>query len=114
MSNTFNIKTICIDSNTITSLSGVRVARSLVFCVVFNRSLSVLFLVAIMLSVRRFTDSDYDVGIVLDKLGNGIATFIVNDRKGRYGTAKGKHNRYMFDCLLGFNVTFNNISVISW
>ena len=40
-------------------LSGARVARSLVFCVVFCKSLFVLFLLVIRLSVLRFTDSDY-------------------------------------------------------
>ena len=45
------------------NFSWVRVARSLVFCVVFCRSLLVLFLLAIVLSVRRFTDSDYPFGI---------------------------------------------------
>ena len=39
--------------------SGVRVDRSLDFCVVFCRSVFVLFLLAIVLSVLRFTDSDY-------------------------------------------------------
>ena len=40
--------------------SGVRCARSLVFCVVFCRSLFVLFLLAIVLSfLPRFTDSNY-------------------------------------------------------
>jgi len=39
-------------------ISGVRVARSLVFCVVFSRALVVLFLFAIVWSVLRFTDSD--------------------------------------------------------
>ena len=46
--------------------SGVRVARSLVFCAVFCRSLFVLFyffLFAIVLSVLRFTDSEYIFGI---------------------------------------------------
>ena len=38
--------------------SGLRVARSLVFCVVFCRSLFVLFLVAIVLSVL-LTAPDY-------------------------------------------------------
>ena len=38
--------------------SGFRVARSLVFCVVFCKSLFVLFLVAIVLSVL-LTASDY-------------------------------------------------------
>ena len=42
--------------------SGVRVARSLVLCVRFWRSLLVLFF-AIVLSVLRFTDSDYPFGI---------------------------------------------------
>ena len=44
--------------------SGFRVARSLVFCGVFCRSLFVLFPLAIVLSVLlRFTDSDYTFGI---------------------------------------------------
>ena len=44
--------------------SGVCVARSLVFCVVFCRSLFVLFLLAISLSVLlRFMASDYPLGI---------------------------------------------------
>jgi hypothetical protein len=42
---------------------GVRVTRSLVFCVMFCRSLFVLFLLAIVLSVLRFTDSDYPFGV---------------------------------------------------
>ena len=41
-------------------LSGVHVTRYLVLCVMFCRSLFVLFLLAIVLSVLlRFTDSDY-------------------------------------------------------
>jgi hypothetical protein len=44
-------------------VSGVRVTRSLVFCVMFCRSLFVLFLLAIVLSVLRFTDSDYPFGV---------------------------------------------------
>ena len=39
--------------------SGVCVAQSLVFCVVFCRSLFVLFLLTIVFSVLQFTDSDY-------------------------------------------------------
>jgi len=39
--------------------SGVRVARYLVFCVMFCRSLFVLFLLTIILSALRFTASDY-------------------------------------------------------
>jgi len=39
--------------------SGVRVAQSLIFCIVFGRSLFVLFLLAIVLPVLfRFTASD--------------------------------------------------------
>ena len=38
--------------------NGVRFARSLVFCVLICRSLFVLFLLVIVLSVLRFTDSD--------------------------------------------------------
>ena len=40
-------------------VSGVRVARSLVLCVVFCRLLFVLFHLAIVLSLLRFTASDY-------------------------------------------------------
>ena len=43
--------------------SGVRVARTLVFCVVFSRSLFVPFLLGLALSVLWFTDCDYPVGI---------------------------------------------------
>ena len=43
--------------------SGVCVAWSLVFCVVFCRSLFVLFLLTILLSVLVFTDSHYHFGI---------------------------------------------------
>ena len=39
--------------------SGVRVSRSLIFYVVFCRSLCLLFLLAIALSVLRFTASQY-------------------------------------------------------
>ena len=39
-------------------LSGVRVTRSLVFCAMFCRSLFVLFLLIILFSALRFTDSD--------------------------------------------------------
>ena len=39
--------------------SGVRVARVLDLCVMFCRSLFVLFLLAIVLVVLRFTDSDF-------------------------------------------------------
>ena len=42
-------------------LSGVRVTRSLVLCVIFCRSFFVLL--AIVLFVLRFTDSDYPFGI---------------------------------------------------
>ena len=44
-------------------ISGVRIAQSLVFCVVFCRSLFVLFRLAIVLHVLRFTTSDNPVGI---------------------------------------------------
>ena len=44
--------------------SRVRVIQSLVVCVMLCRSLFVLFLLAIVLSVLlRFTDSDYSFGI---------------------------------------------------
>jgi hypothetical protein len=41
----------------------VRIAQSLVFCVEFCKSLFVLFRLAIVLSVLRFTDADYPFGI---------------------------------------------------
>ena len=44
-------------------LVGVLVARSLVFYVVFCRSLFVLFLLAILLFFLRFADFDYTFGI---------------------------------------------------
>jgi len=43
--------------------NGVRVAQSLVVYVVFCRSLFVLFLLVIVLSVLRFTASGYHIGI---------------------------------------------------
>jgi len=43
--------------------SGVRDARFLYFCVMFYRSLFVLFHLVIVLSVLRFTDSDYPFDI---------------------------------------------------
>ena len=46
-----------------TVFSGVRVARYLVFCAVFFISLFVLFHLDIVLSVLRFTNSDYPFGI---------------------------------------------------
>ena len=42
--------------------SGVHVTRSLVLCVMFCRSLFILL--SIVLSVLRFTDSDYPTGIL--------------------------------------------------
>jgi len=56
--------------------SGIRVARSSVFCVVFWRSLFVLFLLAIELSVLWFTNCDYPVGIL--KLKRVIIRILVN------------------------------------
>ena len=44
---------------------GVRVARSLVFCVMFFGSLFVLFHLAMVLSVLRFMASGYFVGIFI-------------------------------------------------
>ena len=43
--------------------SGARVSRSVVLCVVFCRSLFVLFLLAIVLSVLKFMYFDYPFGI---------------------------------------------------
>jgi len=54
----------------IPGFSGVRVARSLVFCAVFCRSLFVPFLLAILLCVLvRFTASDYPFGTLQLFLG---------------------------------------------
>jgi hypothetical protein len=44
--------------------SVVRVAQSLVYCVVFCRSLFVSFLLVIVLSVLRLKASDYPFGIL--------------------------------------------------
>ena len=44
-------------------LSGVRVARSLVSCVMICRLLFVIFLLAIVVAFLRFTDSDYPFGV---------------------------------------------------
>ena len=49
--------------NTFTEQAKVRMTLSLVLCVVFGRSLFVLNLLVIILSVfRQFTDSDYPFG----------------------------------------------------
>jgi hypothetical protein len=49
--------------NSFTQQDKVRMTRSLVLCVVFCRSLFVLNLLVIMLSILRwFTDSDYPFG----------------------------------------------------
>jgi hypothetical protein len=91
--------------------SGVCVAWSLVFCVVFCRSLFVLFLLAILLSVLVFTDSHYPLGIFklffwlcysntvtpLSDLSIFFLAFRLID--------------FDFWC---FNATFSNISTISW
>ena len=43
---------------------AVRVAKSLAFCAMFFRSLLIILLFAIVLSVLRFTACDYSVGII--------------------------------------------------
>jgi|JYMV01.1.fsa_nt_gi hypothetical protein len=64
-------------SGTHSVVSGVRVARSSVCCVLFCRSLFVLFVLAIVLSVLlHFTASDNPFGIfklVLDIFANSIS-----------------------------------------
>jgi hypothetical protein len=45
--------------------SGIRVTRSLILCVMFCRSLLVLFLYAIALSVLRFTAPAYPFGVLV-------------------------------------------------
>ena len=47
-----------------TIFTEVCVVQSLVFCVAFCKSLFVLFLLAILLSVLRYTTSDYTYGII--------------------------------------------------
>ena len=47
-----------------TVFNGVRVARSLVFCAMFCRSLFVIILLVILLSVLWFTVSDYPFCII--------------------------------------------------
>ena len=47
-----------------TLFSGIRVARHLVFCVVFLDHCPFVFLLAMILSVPRFTASDYPFGIL--------------------------------------------------
>ena len=64
---------------------GVRVARSLVFCVLFCRSLFVLILLAIVLSVLlRFENSDYPFGvfkIFLDRKTDELLNLLVYSGK---------------------------------
>ena len=65
--------------------SGVRVARSLIFCVVFCRS---LLLLAIVLSVLlRFTDSDYRFGFLQTNHSfTGVSLIYVNHEYYHYRT----------------------------
>ncbi len=51
-------------TSTLPIVSGVRITRSLVLCVMIFRSLFVLFLLDIVLSVVLLRDSDYPFGIV--------------------------------------------------
>ena len=101
MSDTINVKTICTDLNAIISFSGACVVRSLVFCVLFCRSLFVLlsfffwplcclsfdlrFLITPVVSSCSFTNHN----------GKKADTLIVRDGKGRHGAAKSKHSGYM-------------------
>ena len=61
---------------TITGFSGVRVARSLLFCIMLCRSLFVLltfvFFFVIVLAVLRFTDSVYLFAIFKHVLINQV------------------------------------------
>ena len=45
--------------------SGVRVARSLVFCIVYCRRLFVIFLLSIVLSVLRLTPSNFHFSLLV-------------------------------------------------
>ena len=58
--------------------SGVRATRSLVFCVVFCRSLFALFLLAIVLSVLKNMVSDYPFDIFKTFLSSCDKTFELN------------------------------------
>ena len=63
--------------------SDVRVARSLIFCVLFCRSFFVLFsfLFAIVLSVLlRFTASEYTFGILKPSMSNKICVVRGNEQ----------------------------------
>ena len=65
------------------AFSEVRVTRSLLLCVMFWRSLFVLFLLATVLCVLiRYTDADYLFGI-FDKLF--LARFIIDKEQIRVG-----------------------------
>jgi hypothetical protein len=63
-------------------LRGVRVARSLVFCVMFFGSLFVLFHLTMVLSVLRFMASGYFVGIFnlfcMDKMIDIVNVHAIN------------------------------------
>ena len=56
---------------------GIRADRSLVFCEIFCRSLFVLFLLTIVLSVLQFTVSDYPFDI-FKLLTNSIMQYLVS------------------------------------
>ena len=53
---------VCNKSNTTGPTSGIRLARSLVFYVMYCRYFFVNFLLVIVLSILRFTDPGYPIG----------------------------------------------------
>ena len=57
------VATLSEHLSSLSVFSGVRVARSLVFCVVFCRSLFVTFRLVFVLYVLPFAVSDYPFGI---------------------------------------------------
>jgi len=101
LSDTINVKTICTDLNTIISLSGVCVVRSLFFCVsvLFCRSLFVLLSFFFWPLCCLSFDLRFLITPVVSSYsspnGKKAATLIVRDGKGRHGAAKSKHSRYM-------------------
>ena len=90
--------------------SEVRVTRALVFCVVFCRSLFVLFLLAIVLFVFRFTDSDYP--LVSSDSSIGIA---VNYKK-EFSERQQVHLRlvvFILSYMRGFRLSYFSAQLIT-
>ena len=94
-------------------VNGVHVAQSLVFCVVYCRSLNIFFLLAIVLSVLlRFTDSDSPFSIFKLFL---LAIMLDRNSKMEYGI-----NKVINDPLVGgawlqafINTTANSAPIMT-